>query len=102
MSIKELVAKIKSGEVKSYDVVKSYVDTINKKEDKIYTKIDWTYIQGINKCDTIIEIEIYGRNHMSKYILEVCVDSVESAISAYNGVMLKSCYRRNNSGFRIV
>ncbi len=35
MSIKELVAKIKSGEVKSYDVVKSYVDTINKKEDKI-------------------------------------------------------------------
>ena len=36
MSIKELVAKIKSGEVKSYDVVKSYVDTINKKEDKIY------------------------------------------------------------------
>ena len=32
MSIKELVAKIKSGEVKSYDVVKSYVDTINKKE----------------------------------------------------------------------
>ena len=34
MSIKELVAKIKSGEVKSYDVVKSYVDTINKKEDK--------------------------------------------------------------------
>lgn len=43
------------------------------------------YIQGINKCDTIIEVEIYGRNHMSKYILEVCVDSVESAISAYNG-----------------
>ena len=35
MSIKELVAKIKSGEVKSYDVVKSYVDTINKREDKI-------------------------------------------------------------------
>ena len=34
MSIKELVAKIKSGEVKSYDVVKSYVDTINKKERK--------------------------------------------------------------------
>ena len=57
----------------------------NKKEDKIYTKIDWPYIQGINKCDTIIEVEIYRRNHMSKYILEVCVDSVESAISAYNG-----------------
>ena len=31
MSIKELVAKIKSGEVKSYDVVKSYVDKIKKK-----------------------------------------------------------------------
>ena len=36
MSIKELVAKIKSGEVKSYDVVKSYVDTINKKEEQPY------------------------------------------------------------------
>ena len=36
MSIKELVAKIKSGEVKSYDVVKSYVDTINKKEEQSY------------------------------------------------------------------
>ena len=35
MSIKQLVAKIKSGEVKSYDIVKSYVDTINKKENKI-------------------------------------------------------------------
>ena len=28
MSIKELVAKIKSGDVKSYDVVKSYIDVI--------------------------------------------------------------------------
>lgn len=35
MSIKELVAKIKSGDVKSYDVVKSYIDVIEKKEDKI-------------------------------------------------------------------
>ena len=42
MSIKELVAKIKSGEVKSYDVVKSYVDTINKKEDKIPVKFKLT------------------------------------------------------------
>ena len=56
-----------------------------KKKIKIYTKIDWLYIQGINKCDTIIEVKIYRRNHMSKYVLEVCVDSVESAISAYNG-----------------
>ena len=35
MSIRETVAKIKSGDIKSYDVVKSYVDVINKKEDKI-------------------------------------------------------------------
>ena len=35
MSIKQLVAKIKSGEVKSYDVVKSYIDTIDKREDKV-------------------------------------------------------------------
>ena len=30
MSIKQLVAKIKSGEVKSYDVVKSYIDLVNR------------------------------------------------------------------------
>lgn len=35
MSIKELVEDIKSKKIKSYDVVKSYIDTINKKEDKI-------------------------------------------------------------------
>ena len=35
MSIKQLVAKIKSGEVKSYDLVKSYIDTIDKREDKV-------------------------------------------------------------------
>ena len=35
MSIRETVAKIKSGDIKSYDVVKSYVDVIEKKEDKI-------------------------------------------------------------------
>ena len=65
------------------EIIKNNEMQINKKEKTIKKKIK--YIQGINKCDTIIEIEIYGRNHMSKYILEVCVDSVESAISAYNG-----------------
>ena len=32
MSIKQLVAKIKSGEVKSYDVVKSYIDIVGNEK----------------------------------------------------------------------
>ena len=41
-----------------YEVVKMKKEKTIKKKNKIYTKIDWSYIQGINKCDTIIEVEI--------------------------------------------
>lgn len=55
MSIKELVTKIKSSDVKSYDVVKSYIDVIQKKEDKINAFLLLQIDEALEKAKEIDE-----------------------------------------------
>ena len=62
MSIKQLVAKIKSGEVKSYDVVKSYIDTIDKREDKVDAFLLLQTDEALKKAQEIDEKVAKGEN----------------------------------------
>ena len=76
MSIKELVAKIKSGEVKSYDVVKSYVDTINKKEDKIDAFLLLKTDEALQKAKEIDE-KVAKRQYMYTWCKNnLCIKNV--------------------------
>ena len=62
MSIKQLVAKIKSGEVKSYDLVKSYIDTIDKREDKVDAFLLLQTDEALKKAQEIDEKVAKGEN----------------------------------------
>lgn len=55
MSIKKLVTKIKSSDVKSYDVVKSYIEVIQKKEDKINAFLLLQIDEALEKAKQIDE-----------------------------------------------
>ena len=90
MSIKELVAKIKSGEVKSYDVVKSYVDTINKKEDKIDAFLLLKTDEALQKAKEIDELKSKLQNN------EI---SFKDLTKDRKDVIQSNTFKINNAGY---
>ena len=83
MSIKELVAKIKSGDVKSYDIVKSYIDVIEKKENKIDAFLLLQTDEALEKAKEIDEKvkNIFVTFSIIMYFKNKCLCSIRKFIN---------------------